>query len=82
MIYEVRRYLLQAWAPLHRHPIHQIEPEQVADRLDIIAKDSGATTAAGGFGIVRPVCLGDPARQAEGPQCHQPIGEAEGAAVA
>jgi hypothetical protein len=41
--HEVRRYLLQAWAPLHRHPIHQIEPEQVADRLDIIAEDSGAS---------------------------------------
>jgi hypothetical protein len=43
LIYEVRRYLLQAWAPLHGHPIHQIELEQVADRLAIIAKDSGAS---------------------------------------
>jgi integrase len=43
--YEVKRYLLDAWRPLHAVSVHAITRRHVADRVTELTEASGATSA-------------------------------------
>jgi integrase len=44
--YEVKRYLLVSWKPLHNVSVHAIKRRHVADRVTELTEASGATSAA------------------------------------
>lgn len=42
---DARRYMREAWKPLHREPLHAVTRAHVADRLAAISKESGSYAA-------------------------------------